>query len=50
MIKNQIDLAFIQEPYVIHNSLAGIPKLLQAYATGNGRKRAAVLVNKKTWM
>jgi hypothetical protein len=47
MSENHIDLAFIQEPYIICNSLAGIPISLQTYVTGNGRKRAAVLVNSK---
>jgi Holliday junction resolvasome RuvABC ATP-dependent DNA helicase subunit len=26
MSENQIDLAFVQEPYIIHNNLARIPK------------------------
>jgi len=45
--ENQIDLAFVQEPYIIRNSLAGIPKSLRTYVSGNGRKRAAILVNNK---
>ena len=45
--ENQIDLAFVQEPYIIRNSLVGIPKSLRTYVTGNGRKRASVLVNNK---
>jgi len=27
--ENQIDLAFVQEAYIIRNNLAGIPKLLR---------------------
>ena len=26
MSENKIDLAFVQEPYIIRNNLAGIPK------------------------
>jgi len=38
MSENQIDLAFVQEPYIIRNDIAGIPKLLRTYVSGNGRK------------
>ena len=48
MCENQIDLAFVQQPYIIHNNLAGIPKSLRTYVSGNGRKRRSVLlVNNK---
>ena len=47
MSEEQMDLAFVQEPYIIHNSLAGIPKSLWTYVNGNGRKRAALRVNNK---
>jgi len=47
MSENQIDLAFVQEPYIIRNNLAGIPKLLRTYMSGNGKKRSALLVNNK---
>jgi hypothetical protein len=47
MSENQIDLAFLQEPYIIRNNLAGIPKSLRTYISGNERKRAALLVNNK---
>jgi hypothetical protein len=46
MSENQIDIAFVQEPYIICNNLAGIPKSLRTYVSGNGRKRSALLVNK----
>jgi hypothetical protein len=38
MNENQIDLAFVQEQYIIHNDLAGIPRSLRTYVSGNGRK------------
>jgi len=47
MSENQIDIAFVQQPYIICNNLAGIPKTLRTYVSGNGRKRSALLVNKK---
>jgi len=47
MSENQIDLAFVQEPYSIRNNLAGIPKLLRTYLSGNGRKQSTLLVNNK---
>ena len=47
MSENQIDLAFVQEPYNIRNNLAGIPKSLRTYESGNGRERSALLVNNK---
>jgi hypothetical protein len=47
MNESQIDIAFLQEPYIIHNRLAGIPKSLRTYVSGNGRKRSAILVNNK---
>ena len=45
--ENQIDIAFVQEPHVIHSDLAGIPKSLRTYVSGNGRIRSALLVNNK---
>ena len=45
--ESQIDIAFLQEPYIIRNRLAGIPKSLRTYVSGNGRKRSALLVNNK---
>jgi hypothetical protein len=43
MSDNQIDLAFVQEPYNVRNHLAGIPKSLRNYVSGDGRKRSALL-------
>ena len=47
MSTNQIDLAFVQEPYIIRKNLAGIPKSLRTSVSGEGRKRSALLVNNK---
>jgi len=47
MSENQIDLAFVQEPYTICNNLARIPKSLRTYLSGNGRKRSVLLANNK---
>ena len=47
MSEKQIDLAFVQEPYIMSNHLPGIPKSLRTYVSGNGRKRSARLVNNK---
>lgn len=47
MQEAQIDIALVQEPYNIHNHLAGIPKSLRTFVSGNGRKRSAVIVNNK---
>ena len=42
---HNIDLIFIQEPYVINNQLAGIPKKLKTFTHGNGMRRSAIIVN-----
>ena len=38
------DLVFIQEKYVLHNKVAGIPRKHKIYATGEGRHRAGIVV------
>ena len=43
--KNNIDVAFLQEPYTVRNNVAGFPKSFRIFAYGNGRKSAAVIVN-----
>jgi len=48
MSDNEIDLAFVQEAYNIQNHLAGIPKSIRTYVSGDGRKRSALFVNNKT--
>ena len=40
-----IHLVFAQEPYIINNKIAGIPKSLKTYTSGTGRKRVALIVN-----
>jgi len=47
MSENQIDLAFIEEPYIISNNLPGILKSFRTYVSSNERKRSALLVNNK---
>jgi len=36
----------IQEPYVIHNKIVGIPRKYKIFAIGEGRHRAAIVVTK----
>ena len=38
-------MAYLQEPYTVLNNVAGLPKSFKIFACGNGRKRAAVIVN-----
>jgi len=38
------DVLCIQEPYVIHNKIAGIPRKHKIYASGEGRHRAAIVI------
>jgi hypothetical protein len=38
------DVLCIQEPYVIHNKIAGIQGKNKIYASGEGRHRAAIVV------
>ena len=45
IIKYNIDIAFVQEPYTNHNNVAGFPKEFRIFAHGGGRKRAATVVN-----
>jgi len=47
MSENQIDLALVQELYIICSDLVGIPRSLRTYVSGNGRKLSALLVNNK---
>lgn len=42
---HNIDLTFVQEPYLINNQPAGIPKNFKTFTHGNGRKRSAIIVN-----
>mgnify|MGYP000017547148 CR=1 FL=1 len=45
--EHRIDIIFIQEPYTINNKMVGISNLLRTYTCGNGRKRAAIIINNK---
>jgi len=38
------DVVCIQEPYVIHNKIAGIPRKHKIYAAEEGRHRSAIVV------
>lgn len=42
-----IDIAFVQEPYNLHNKPAGIPSNVSIYCVGENRKRSAILVFNK---
>jgi hypothetical protein len=46
LILHNIDVAFVQEPYIVLNNVAGFPKSFRIFAHGNGRKRSAIIVNK----
>ena len=45
IIQYNIDVAFVQEPYTLRNSVAGFPKSFKIHTQGEGRKRAAIIVN-----
>jgi hypothetical protein len=47
MSENQIDLAFVQEPYITCNNLAGIPQSLRTCISRNEQERSTLLVNNK---
>jgi len=39
------DIVFVQEPYIVHNRVAGFHKGLKILTHGEGRIRAAILIN-----
>jgi hypothetical protein len=45
IINHNIDIAFVHEPYSIHNKVGGFPKAFRIFAHGGRRKRAAIAVN-----
>ena len=49
ILHNNIDVAFVQEPYIVLNNVAGFPKSFRIFAHGNGRKRSAFIVNNKIY-
>ena len=40
-----IDIICIQEPYVIRNKIAGMPKSLKIFTSGDGKHLSAIIVN-----
>jgi hypothetical protein len=42
--KEGIDVAFIQEPYTIHNRVAGITQWYKTFTSFTGRNRSATIV------
>ena len=45
IIINNIDIAFVQDPYTFHNKVAGYPKGFRIFAQGGGRARAVIIVS-----
>jgi hypothetical protein len=45
LLHNNIDVAFVQEPYTVLNNVAGFPKFFRIFAHGGGRKRSAIIIN-----
>jgi hypothetical protein len=41
------DILCIQEPYTIGNKIVGLPRSYKVFASGEGRKRAAIVINNK---
>jgi hypothetical protein len=48
MTEANVDIAFIQEPYVYQNQVTGISRKYRIFASGHGRKRAAIAVTNKS--
>jgi len=46
ILHNNIDIAFVQEPYTLLNKMAGIPKDFKIFTCGRDRIRSAIIVNK----
>jgi hypothetical protein len=42
--EDETDVLCIQEPYVIHSNIVGIPRKYKIIAYGEGRHRAAIVV------
>ena len=45
--ENDTDIICIQEPYVIGNKIVGLPQYYKVFASGEGRKRAAIVINNR---
>jgi hypothetical protein len=48
MTEANMDITFIQEPYVYQNQVSGISRKYRIFACGHGRKRAATVVTNKS--
>ena len=42
--ETDIDIAFVQEPYIYQNQVTGITRNYKVFTCGNGRKREAIVV------
>jgi hypothetical protein len=45
ILQYNIDIAFVQEPYMILDNVAGFPKGFRIFSHRSGRKRVATVVN-----
>jgi len=45
--ENDTDIICIQEPYVIGNKIVGLPQYYKVFASGEGRKRMAIVINNR---
>ena len=45
ILQNNIDVAFVQEPYTVLNNVARLPKSFRIFAHSGGRKRSAIIIN-----
>jgi len=45
ILNNNIDIAFVQEPYTLLNKVAGFPKDFKIFTCGRDRIRSATIIN-----
>jgi hypothetical protein len=45
ILQYNVDIAFVQKLYTLHNHVAGFPKGFKIFTHGGGRKRAAIIIN-----
>jgi hypothetical protein len=48
MNEAHMDIALIQEPYVYRNQVTGISRKYRLFSSGQGKKRAAIVINNKS--
>ena len=48
MKEAHVDIALIQEPYVYQNQAKGISRKYRIFSSGQGKKRATIVVNSKS--